>query len=296
MVERMIRETEKALVKNYRQALMNIRIDLQKIYDKYGAGGKLTHAEMSKYNRLTNLHKSLEKELINITGRNGREIKMLASDAYQESFYRYGYLIEKNLNVGLRFGILNPEVIKAAVQNPISGLTLNETLAKNRREIVLNIRREVTQGLIKGESYFKVARRIKDALGKDAAKAKRVARTEGGRAQIQGQVESFNHAEDRGIEMDRIWVATLDDRTRDSHASMDGQKADSNGLFTLPGGIKTEGPHLSGIAEEDINCRCTIITEINEDSARRIKGEGVQKYKTYEEWRREKNIHGQRVA
>lgn len=296
LVDRMTRETERQIVKNYRRSLVNIRVDLQKLYDKYGTEGKLTYAEMTRYNRLANLHKTLEKELIDLTGSNGRETKMLAGNAYQESFYRYGYLIEKNLRVGLRYGILNREVIRAAVQNPIGGLTLNEVLEKNRRDIILKVRQEVTQGLVKGESYFKMAGRIKETLGKDAPKALRVARTEGGRAQSLGMTDSLDHAEGRGIQMDRIWVATLDGRTRDSHQSMDGQKADENGYFTLPNGAKTRGPLQSGLASEDINCRCTVITDVDEDTVRRVRGEGVQKYKTYEEWRRNKDIRQRRVA
>jgi hypothetical protein len=288
-ISKMTTATEKALVSNYRQGLMNIRIKLVTIYDKYGTEGKLTYAEMTRYNRLRTLHKELESELIALTGRNGRATKILAADAYEESFFRYGYAIEKVAGVNLKWGILKREVIQQSVQNPISGLTLNETLVKNRAGIVLKIRQEVTQGLIQGESYFKMAGRIKDTLGKDAVKAMRVARTEAHRNQVAGELDSLDHVESEGVILKRFWIATLDGDTRDTHASADGQVADEDGLFTV-GGVKTRGPGQSGVAAEDINCRCDVGTEVEDikPSVRRIKGEGVKKNITYDEWKKQK--------
>ena len=288
-IGKMTATTEKALVSNYRQGLMNIRIKLVALYDKYGVDGKLTYAEMTRYNRLKTLHKELESELIALTGRNGRATRTLSAKAYEESYFRYGYAIEKVAGVNLRWGILKREVIQQSVQNPISGLTLNETLAKNRAGIIIKVRQEVTQGLIQGESYFKMAARIKDTLGKDAVKAMRVARTEAHRNQVAGELDSLDHVEEQGIEIKRFWIATLDGDTRDSHGAADGQVADEDGLFTV-GGVKTRGPGQSGIAAEDINCRCDVGTEVEDikPSVRRIKGEGVKKNITYDEWKKAK--------
>ena len=65
-----------------------------------------------------------------------------------------------------------------------------------------------------------------------------------------------------GMKIARVWVSTKDGRTRDSHKAMDGQEADKDGFFHFPGGGQTAGPGLSGIAEEDIHCRCTVIMQI----------------------------------
>jgi hypothetical protein len=99
-----------------------------------------------------------------------------------------------------------------------------------------------------------------------ANKTIRIVRTEGHGTQSVGRklaVDNIEGAADRlGVKIKRVWVATNDDRTRDSHLAMDGKEADDDGLFTFPSGVRTEGPGMSGVAEEDINCRCTVRVEV----------------------------------
>jgi len=118
--------------------------------------------------------------------------------------------------------------------------------------------------------------------------ALRIARTEAGRAQVMGSQRTFQRAEDLGIEGVQVWVATLDARTRDTHGKLDGKIYNAEkGGWRIPGtNTWTPGPHQSGIAKEDINCRCAIDYRVNEDApeVRRIRGEGTRPYITYAEW------------
>lgn len=62
-----------------------------------------------------------------------------------------------------------------------------------------------------------------------------------------------------GEEMHKVWVCTLDRRTRDSHFKADGQRVPLDGKFTI-GGHECDHPgdqHLP--AHESINCRCTTV-------------------------------------
>lgn len=92
-----------------------------------------------------------------------------------------------------------------------------------------------------------------------------VARTEtlgalnGGRADGQATM-----ARRLGGAFERVWVATLDTRTRPTHAAADGQRAPLDGLFTLGLGgavtarLRWPGDPL-GPAGEVIQCRCTTV-------------------------------------
>ena len=53
-------------------------------------------------------------------------------------------------------------------------------------------------------------------------------------------------------------------------------------------GLQAEAPRLFGVAEEDIRCRCTMITLVEGYSLefRRARGEGVIPYKTFDEWKK----------
>lgn len=86
-------------------------------------------------------------------------------------------------------------------------------------------------------------------------RAHRIARTEatalhGWAADSALAAEGYTHKQ---------WVATNDSRTRDSHASADGQEVPINTPFTV-GGFLLEYPgDPNAPAAETINCRCTLI-------------------------------------
>lgn len=284
--KKLISATDKELAKNYRKALDTLRREISKIYEKYGSSGALTYAEMSKYNRLTSLFKSIAEELGNVTGYNARLIKKLTEEAYGAGFYHSAFEIESGTAAKINFGLLNHHAVRAAIENPISGLSLSEVLANHSTAIKQKIRQEITQGLVFGESYPQMAKRIKGAVNFGYNRALTIARTEGGRARSMGQLSLYDEAEDEGIQLSRFWVATTDFRTRDSHQYMDGKKADKKGLFKFQSGRTTKGPHLSGIAKEDINCRCRVRVQIGDiaPTVRRYP-DGVFPYQTYEEWR-----------
>ena len=61
-----------------------------------------------------------------------------------------------------------------------------------------------------------------------------------------------------GQEMKKEWIASFDDRTRDTHAEADGQVVNYNSPF-LVGGHQIQYPGEPGApANEVINCRCSV--------------------------------------
>jgi SPP1 gp7 family putative phage head morphogenesis protein len=287
-------QTERELIQAYKQSLDSIRGQLGQVYAKYQTTGSLTYSEMSKYGRLNALFDEINIQVKALTGRAASKIKGLEEKVYKRSYYGTAYNIESKAQAKLRYSILNPKVIQAAIQNPVSGLTLNQILSRNRRDIITKLRQEITQGLIKGEAYNKVAFRIKDVLEGDVAKARRLVRTESHRNQSQAFLDSLKHAESFGVKTVKVWESTRDSKTRDSHASMDGQKVaiDENFKFVSGdnAGQEVSAPGLSGIVEEDINCRCVVREEIVgyepgiKDSA---KGQIPD---NYDDWAEHKNI------
>ena len=163
------------------------------------------------------------------------------------------------------------------------------------------VKSTITQGLVLGESYGAMSKRLTSTFEGDAVKARRVVRTEAHRNAQAGSLAASEHANDLGVEMELMWQSTIDDRTRGQHQLMDGKLAvnlstrGSKGerwLFTLPDGVTAPAPGMSGYAHHDINCRCAKRSFIKgfEPSVRRIRGEGVVPYKTYTEWAEEKGI------
>ena len=285
---------EREIARQYGDALKDIRAELERLYRKHAAEGVLTYAEMTKYNRLVGLEAQIAGILSKTDGKVRRLTKKLTAEQYEGAYFRHAYTIEKLSGASLAWGILRPDAIAAAVANPLD-LIAQGTLKVNERA---RIRRAITQGLVKGESYQKMARAVKQAMGSSLFDALRIARTEGHRAQMQGTIAAFDKAEDLGVNVKRIWVATKDDRTRDAHRELDQEEAiERNGESGwYVGGSWATSPGAPELPpEESINCRCVVREEIAglEPKVLRVQG-GIEKHKeymastSYAEWKKGK--------
>lgn len=100
-----------------------------------------------------------------------------------------------------------------------------------------------------------------------AMRAETIARTEMQRVSNIARQESLLQAiEQTGVDPDRvvrIWSATQDDRTRDTHAEMDGQERGFNEPFESPSGALLMYPgDPQAPPGEVINCRCVVLTTL----------------------------------
>jgi hypothetical protein len=88
-------------------------------------------------------------------------------------------------------------------------------------------------------------------------RAERIARTETVTAANLGSEQG---AEATGLALRKRWLATADNRTRDSHRMMDGRETNVKGDFVLPNMETAQYPGDPSLsAGERINCRCTQI-------------------------------------
>jgi SPP1 gp7 family putative phage head morphogenesis protein len=286
-IQRMEKQLEKGLLFHYKDALTEARGLLASYFARFGQGDELTLSQMRQMNRLESLVNQLE-QIVNVIYEGNRDkLSVGVGSVYAESFYRTAFYLEKEVGVDLNFTLLSPLVVERAVQMPIDKLTLNKRLERNRKQLTAFLRREITNGLILGESYAKIGNRIKDSLQGDAKKAMRVARTETARVQNLGAYDSSKHVQDQGVQLKKIWVSSLDSRTRKSHQRADGQTVGFDESFTV-GGKKAKHPHDRGLpAKEVVNCRCTYITEVEgfNPAITRRAGKDIIQYKTYDEWK-----------
>ena len=278
---------EKTVRKFYRGELVTIRNEIAKLYDNFAVNGKLTNAEMSKYNRMTNLNKQLT-EMLGPTDRATKSlVDKMAAVEYDEGFYRFAWTMDQESGVALRWGLLNPDTVSAAVANPLREIAVGRLRANGR----FRIHSAITQGLIRGESFPNMMKGIRGAINGNANDAMRIVRTEGQRAQVLGQQASYDKARDLGVEVTDIWDATLDSRTRTEHGVLDNVPAETdsagNTYWNTAVG-RVAGPTQSGVASFDINCRCRVTGGIEgyEPKLRRVRGEGVVPYKNYDEWKK----------
>lgn len=291
-----MRQTERELLRNYKIALDDIRGKLALLYERYSVNGELTFAEMSKFNRMASLEKQIVEIMSPALKANAKLAERLKLVEYEESFYRTAWAIDQHTGVALRWGLLSPDQIREAVANPL------EYLAERgvKEKTLLRVRREITQGLIRGDSYPHMMRGVKAAINESAASSMRIVRTEGQRAAVMGQQAQYSKAEDLGVDVVEVWDATLDDRTRPSHGALDGKEKDkeAGGWHTSIGLVA--GPLQSGDPAFDIHCRCTVRPEVKGFEPKGRRPKEIGEYETFEKWAKRtglaKNRYGQRVA
>jgi HK97 family phage portal protein len=117
------------------------------------------------------------------------------------------------------------------------------------------LKSEFSQSLEAGEERQQLITRIQETYGNiNKSRAETIARTEIQSANQKGQFEGYKQA---GLRT-KIWVATLDHRTRHAHSEADGQEVPIDMPFNV-GGEKLMFPgDPNGSAENTINCRCSI--------------------------------------
>lgn len=129
-------------------------------------------------------------------------------------------------------------------------------LAYGKKQITAS----VTSSILQGRSIKGMADDLQSritTMNRDSAI--RTARTAVTGAQNAGQLDSYYAAEKMGIKCRKQWMATLDGRTRHSHAMLDGEIVGNDKKFS--NGCRYPGDP-NGPPSEIYNCRCTLVSAI----------------------------------
>lgn len=301
-IEQLNVKAEKELEVLFAERLKVIRRELADMYEKYQSDDPhVTWTEFNKYNRLNKELARIGQMLTEDYKQIAKAIKQTQHNTYIEKYMMSLYLYEMASQSSMTFDVPTASVINAAIEQPIEFIRLVPTLQKHRNEVLKRIRIHITQGIMSGEGYSKIAKALRDDIGMAKAQSLRVARTEAGRAMSQAGLDSAMVAKDNGFKMKKRWSATKDTRTRDTHRHLDGQSVDIDANFKSSGCVG-QAPHLFvGVAsaKENINCRCSLLYYIDEDDlpgVMRVRNDDgtteVIPHMTYFEWEKYKRKGG----
>lgn len=115
------------------------------------------------------------------------------------------------------------------------------------------------EGISAGESIDTLSARVETVMeGRIQSASTTIARTETVTASNGGTLLSW---EQSGVVQSKTWLSALDDRTRDDHIEAHGQTVGLDEDFDV-GGDSGPAPGQMGSAENDINCRCSMVAGI----------------------------------
>ena len=130
-------------------------------------------------------------------------------------------------------------------------------LAYGKKQITASVTSSILQGKSIKHMADDLQKRI-TTMSRDSAI--RTARTAVTGAQNAGRMDSYAAAEKIGIKLKKCWLATLDARTRHSHAMLDGEQVAQDKKFS--NGCRFPGDP-QGPPWEIYNCRCTLIAAVD---------------------------------
>lgn len=181
----------------------------------------------------------------------------------------YGaYTIEQQVGADVGFDLWDEQTVRRLIVEqpdlmpyypPKRAVKRGIDLAWGKRKIS----EQVTSGILQGESIKQMADHLQKNIPEmNRTSAIQAARTAVTGAQNAGRMDSYRAAEEMGIELEREWFATLDNRTRHAHRVLDRQRAKMDRPFEVDGHEIWYPGDSSAPGYLVYNCRCTLIAYV----------------------------------
>lgn len=296
-----IAELEKRLFTEYEKAYKEMeqkRLEFMASFEEKKAGfekrlkrGEITKSDYKEwlkgqarqadwYKKMTD---TLAADMDNMNAMAANMINNELPEVYAENVNYGTYLVEKGAKVDTSFTMVDRDtVFKLMDDNTVLLPDVNVNRRKDQRWNMQHFNAAIRQSIIQGESIPESAARLRRVVGMNYNSSVRSARTAITAAENMGRQRSFERAEEMGIGLQKQWLATLDKRTRDTHRKLDGETIPVKEIFW--NGCEYPGDP-DGEPAEVMNCRCTLITEIDgidqSDLPRNSKLEDM----SYDEWK-----------
>lgn len=278
--DKIIEKMEKQIAKEYRAAVKEMSAKLKEYGEKFDKkdetmrqkmlDGEITQKQYSEW-RVREIatgdrYKAMIDTLAEDMARTN-DIAKSTINGHMEDVYALNrnyavYQAEKDAMIDTSFTLYNRRSTEELFKNKRSLLPAprpgtkawkaahNKDLKWNQQKI----NSSMIQGLLQGESIPDIAKRLINVVGMNKSAAVRNARTMTTSIENKGRDDGYEELREKGIELDTIWVSTLDDRTRHSHRQLYGEvRNEETGKYS--NGLRYPGDPL-GDPEEVYNCRC----------------------------------------
>lgn len=316
--DKILEDMEKRIAEEYKQAEKEISEKLNdylrrfeakdRIKQQALADGLITQKEYDKWltgqimigKRWTEMRDTLAEDFTNAD-----KIAKSIAYGYQPEVYalnhNYGtYQVENGAQVDTSYTLYDRNTVErlfndnetfyhAPGEKVSARINEGKALAWNKKQV----QSCMLQGILQGESIPNMATRLANTVGEQNRKAAiRNARTMTTGVENAGRVRSYDRAQSMGINVQKQWLATLDNRTRHWHRELDGVSVPNDepfknefGEIMYPGDPTADGSNI-------YNCRCTLIANIkgfeNDVTNRSLRHDSHLGDMSYDEWKEEK--------
>lgn len=224
-----------------------------KDYIKYGEKNALSGAYIQRLknasarvhiDRLEALKYQVAQHVEKLAAKGNARLTEVLRDIYPDSRLRSAYEVQRKRKFEPFASVPETDIERILKRPWVSdGLNFSDRIWRDKERLLNVLQGELTVGLIRGEGYEKMAKRIAGKMGVSIGAAARLVETEAAFFASKGQMDAFR---DLGVEQYEF-VATLDSRTSERCREMDKK--------VLP--LSEFKP---GITAPPLHCRCRSTT------------------------------------
>lgn len=251
------REMLKKVENIYKEALalINDRIKILTVPDGMYEPSKIRWKQYQEQ-----LKRQIGTILKGLQEREVASIREYLNDCYYSGVVGTVYSLQKQ-GVPLILPIEQELAVKAISHETKLRDDLDKTVAADMMRISKNILPDITRGIAQALVYGEIARNVANSVKIGQSNAARIARTEGHRIQQAARHQTQQRAKAAGVDIVKVWNATLDGNSRDTHRLLHGQVREINEPFSA-NGKKAMYPGKFNDPAEDCNCRCVADTQV----------------------------------
>lgn len=255
---------------SYRQARISLMEKIEKYLDEFEKedamkralydSGELSHEAFMKWRQQeiidTRAWRDMLEQLADDMTHQNEIAASMINDTLPDVYainHNYGtYEAEKGSGYDTTYTLYDRNTVKYLLTQhedllPHPSVPIEKDLLWNMQ----HLQSAVLQGILTGEPMSDIAKRFQSVTDMTESAAIRNARTAVTGSQNAGRIDSYIRAQNMGIRLKQMWMATLDGRTRDSHAIMDGEQQEVGKVFS--NGCRYPGDP-KGDASEVYNC------------------------------------------
>lgn len=292
MADDELQKLERKLKREYKKAYQEAKKKAEEYLKKFQEedkkrkklvdDGEMTEKDYQKWRqdkmmmnkRWESLKNSLSEEMNEVSRYANGEIYQHSANVFAENYNFGQYEIAARIRGGgtadislnASFTLYDKNTVLNLAKNkpdllPKPGKKTSEAIAQKKIKKWRNqtLQSVMMQGILQGLPIPDIADRLASSLAiKDMNVAIRTARTMTTSAENAGRLEGYKHADNLGIKVNKMWIATLDSRTRHSHRQLDGVSIPKEEKFE--NGLEFPADP-EGAPAEVYNCRCTLIAD-----------------------------------
>lgn len=260
---------QKELLKHQLKSEKEILSELKKIYEsslseidekiKILLSDELTQSKIYRIEYQKALKGQVSAILENLNNNQYESVSDYLKDCYEDGFIGTLYDLQGQ-GIPLIFPINQEEIVEAIILDSKISEGLYTKMGNNVSDLKKRISSEISRGISTASPYAEIARNIRSHANITVNQSMRIVRTEGNRIHNRSALDAALKAKARGADTVKVWDATLDGVTRPHHRQLDGQVRELEEDFEVDG-LTACAPLNFGVAAEDCNCRCVLLTK-----------------------------------